>query len=276
MKKKVKIKKEQIKITEKRKKKKEVKDVEEVKFVDYETSVPKLLDNANFKNVIKDRRRIFLKPNLTCCKAFPTTTDPKFVEEIIKYIRKCSKKTEIIIAEGSGGDETEKCFKKLGYNELSEKYKIPLLDLNEAETKRIKSDKFKKFSFIDYPKPLLSGFLISLPVLKGHVMAKVTISLKNMLGVFPARLYGGNWKVKMHKWPIEYAIHDILVCKFPNYAICDASIVQLEHEINGYAKEMDVLLAGKPLEVDKKGSLLLGYDWKKVPHLILADELNRL
>ncbi|OGJ16294.1 hypothetical protein A3K73_01085 [Candidatus Pacearchaeota archaeon RBG_13_36_9] len=263
-----------------KKRRKEIKQIEtkglvEQQFVSYEESVPKLLHLANFEEIIKHEKRIILKPNLTIAKAFPVTTDPSFVEEIIKYIRKHSEKAEIIIAEGSGGCETKECFKKLGYEQLSEKYHVPLLDLNEAETVKKHSKKFKKYSFIECPGELLNGFLISLPVLKGHKEAKVTISLKNMLGCFPARYYGGNWKVGMHKWPIEYSIHDILVCKMPDYAICDASIALLEHEINGYPKEMSLLLAGNPLKVDKKGALLLGYDWKRVPHLVLADELEK-
>ncbi len=262
-------------VEKKRHQKAEAIGLVEQQFVSYEESVPKLLHLANFEDIIKHEKKIILKPNLTIAKAFPVTTDPMFVEQIIKYIRKHNEKAEIVIAEGSGGCETKECFKKLGYEQLSEKYHVPLIDLNEAETIKKHSKKFKKYVYIEYPKVLLDGFLISLPVLKGHVTAKATISLKNMLGCFPARHYGGNWKVGMHKWPIEYSIHDILVCKMPDYAICDASIALLEHEINGYPKEMNLLLAGNPLEVDKKGALLLGYDWKRVPHLALADELER-
>lgn len=256
---------------------KNVEDVTEARFESYEKSIPKLLDSANFKQVIKDKKRIFLKPNLTLCKAFPTTTDPIFVEQVLKCIKRCNKKAEIIIAEGSGGCSTEKCFRKLGYGGLCDKYKIPFLDLNETETKKIQDKKFKRFREIYYPEPLLTGFVISLPVLKGHHIAKVTISLKNMLGAFPSKYYKGerySYKSVIHKWPIQYSIHDILVCKFPNYAICDASIAQLEHEINGYNKELNTLLAGKPLEVDKRGAFLLGHDWKRIPHLVLAEELK--
>ncbi len=251
---------------------KKTKEVEEIKFIDYEKSVPKLLDKVNFKKLIKKQKRIFLKPDLTLCKQFPVTTTPLFVEEIIKYIKKYNKKSEIIIAEGSNCS-TEKCFKKLGYEELSEKYKIPLLDLNETDTKKIQDEKFKKFSFIEYPKPLLSGFLISLPVLKEHSTTIVSGSLKNMLGAFPSNAER-DWKKVIRKLPIELAIHDILVCKFPDYAICDASICLLENEIYGYPKEFDVLLAGLPFEVDKRGALLLGHDWKRIPHLNLVDELK--
>ncbi len=246
--------------------------LEEVKFESYKKSIPELLDKLNFKNIIKKEKKIILKPNLTLYKKFPTTTNVDFVEEIIKYIRKHNKNSEIIIAEGSGGDKTEECFKKLGYIKLGEKFKIPLIDLNNCDIKKINKKDFKKFSFINYPKPLLSGFLISLPVLKEHSEAKVTISLKNMLGAFQKNKKE-NWKNKMHQWQIGYAIHDILVCKFPDLAICDASIAQSEHEIYGNIKKFNLLFAGSAFEVDKCGAQLLRYDWKSINHLNLTKEL---
>jgi len=263
-----------------RKRRKEIKQIEmrglvEQKFVSYEKSVKNLLDKAGFKEVIRKERKIILKPNLTKCKAFPTTTDAEFVEAVIKYIRKCNKKAKIIIAEGSGRSSTEKCYKKLGYLKL-DKYDVELVDLNNAETIKKRSKRFKKFRSIEFPKILLDGFLISLPVLKGHGETKVTISLKNMIGCYPACYYqesGHNWKNILHKIGINNSIHDILSIRPPDYAICDASIAQLEHEINGYPKEIGLLLAGNPLEVDKRGALLLGYDWKRIPHLVLAMEL---
>ncbi len=255
----------------------ETPEVIETNFLSYEKSIPKILNKANFKDIIKKEKKIILKPNLTKAKAFPTTTDPQFVEEIIKYIKKNNKKAKIIIAEGSGGSSTKKCFKKLGYEELAEKYDVELVDLNNSPTVKRRSDKMKKFKTINYPKVLTEGFLISLPVLKEHSKTKVTISLKNMLGCYPSSHYktpGYTWKNTLHIKGIDNSIHDILTIRFPDYTICDASIAQLEHEINGFPKEIGTLIAGSPLEVDKKGALLLGYDWKRIKHLTLAEELS--
>ena len=44
--------------------------------------------------------------------------------------------------------------------------------------------------------------------------------------------------------------------------------------VGKYGKEKDILMAGDPLEVDKRGALILGHNWKKIPHLIFADELK--
>jgi len=254
----------------------EAPEVVEEDYVSYEESIPELLKKAKFKELILKEKKIILKPNLTKCKAFPTTTEPHFVEEIIKYIKKANKKAKIIIAEGSGGSSTEKCYKRLGYEEMAQKYDIELVDLNSAKTIKRRSKKMKKFKTIEFPKVLTEGFLISLPVLKGHSKTKVTISLKNMIGCYPSYHYqtpGHTWKNKLHLGGVDTSIHDVLTVKFPDYAICDASIAQLEHEINGFPKEIGTLLAGQPLEVDKKGALLLGYDWKRIKHLTLAEEL---
>ncbi len=244
----------------------------QINFENYEKSIPELLDSLNFSELISKEKRIILKPNLTLNKKPPTTTPVEFVEEIAKYIKGRSK-AELIITEGSGGDSTSECFKGLGYNELAEKYKTKLIDLNEAETVQISKGRFKKFKVIEYPKILLNSFLVSLPVLKEHIEATITIALKNMLGAFPARHYGGNWKTKMHFWNIDYAIHDILACKFPDFAICDASTGQVGNEVYGTAKKFGLLLAGDPLDVDKKGAKILGYNWQDIRHIRFASEL---
>ena len=250
--------------------------LEIVKFESYEKSIPELLDKVRFKGLLKkNKKKIILKPNLTLNKKPPTTTNVKFVEETVKYIKNYSRE-RIIIAEGSGGSTTKECFEELGYGKLAEKYDIGLVDLNGAETVKIKKPEFKKFKVIEYPKILLNSFLISLPVLKEHHEATVTLSLKNMLGVFPSKHYqsrGVSWKNKIHKWSIDYSIHDILACKFPDFAICDASIGQIGGEVSGEPKKFGLLLAGFPLEVDKKGAEILGYDWRKIRHLVFASEL---
>jgi len=249
--------------------------IKETKFISYEKSIPELLDGLDFGLRIIREKKIILKPNLTLSKEFPTTTHPKFIEEIIKYIRQYNEKAKIVIAEGSGGDPTEKCFKELGYKELSERYDIPLINLNTAETIRIEKPQFKKFDFIDYPKILLEGFLISLPALKEHIEATITISLKNMLGCYPSKQDGKNWKTEMHQWHIDYSIHDIIACKYPDFAICDGSVGQTGNEISGSPREFKILLAGDSLELDKRGAAILGHDWDKVRHLVFIDELSK-
>jgi len=246
------------------------------KFSSYETSVPRVLDSLEIKELLSRQKKIILKPNLTCCKPPPVTTPAKFVEEVLKYCRAYSR-AEILIAEGSGGS-TNLCYENLGYRELEKKYPVKLINLNQEEVTVIKSPLFKKFDYIHFPRKIQNGFLISLPVLKEHGASGVTISLKNMLGCYPGKFYGGDrpgsWKTGIHKWPVDYSIHDILVCKFPDLSVVDASVGQLKDEVYGTPKEFGLLLAGDPLEVDKKGCEVLGKDWTSIDHIKWAEELR--
>jgi len=248
-----------------------------VKFASYKESVPCVLDKLDAGKILCKQSKIILKPNLTCNKQPPVTTPVSFVKEVLRYCLDCSK-AKILIAEGSGDSNTGDCYRDLGYLNLAKQYGIKLIDLNEEEVVVKESSLFKKFRYIYFPKILEDSFLISLPVLKEHWEAKVTISLKNMLGCFPKGRYKGvkyegSWKAKMHQWLIDYSIHDILVCKFPDLAIVDASTGQIGGEVWGTPKKFGLILAGDPLEVDKKGAEILGRDWRKIKHISWANKL---
>ena len=45
--------------------------------------------------------------------------------------------------------------------------------------------------------------------------------------------------------------------------------------MSGTPEEFGLILAGDPLEVDKKGAEILGRDWRKIKHISWADELKR-
>jgi len=255
-----------------------MKGIASVRFSSYKESVPFVLDKLDVGKVLCKQSKIILKPNLTCNKQPPVTTPVSFVKEVLNYCLDYSK-GKILIAEGSGGSNTGDCYRDLGYLDLAKKYSIKLIDLNEEEVVVKKSSSFKKFRYIYFPKVLDDSFLISLPVLKEHGEAKVTISLKNMLGCFPkeeykGEKYEGSWKAKMHQWLIDYSIHDILVCKFPDLAIVDASTGQIGGEVWGTPKKFGLILAGDPLGVDKEGAEILGKNWRKIKHISWANELK--
>ncbi len=107
-----------------------------------------------------------------------------------------------IIAEGSGGSPTVDCFDSLGYDKLAKKFNIELVDLNGARMITKKNPDFLGHAEIQFPKIIENAYLISIPTLKEHTMATVTLSLKNMIGLYPARVYGGggfggSWKSKV-------------------------------------------------------------------------------
>lgn len=231
-----------------------------IKFNSYEESVPRLLNLLKVSNELKKYDKIILKPYI---KDEGSYTPIAFTESVLKFcVENKNPVSEIFIAEGADGKDTAELFESSGYQDLAEKYSIGLIDLNNTESQEVINGDFLKFEEIMYPNILLNSCVISLPILKDDAETEIVDSLTNMLGAFPSQYYSGFFslkKSKIRKWPIKYSIHDILLCKMPNFAIIDASA-------------QGQILAGLPLSVDKQAAKLLGRDWRMIPHIKLVDE----
>jgi len=233
-----------------------------VKFKNYSETLPKMLNLINFNSEIKKHSCIVLKVDLNG-GIKEGSSKIEFVEEILKFIvENRNPGTEIFIAEGCDGANTDDVFDKFGYKNLSEKYGVGLVDLNKTELEDVENNEFLRFEKIEYPKLLKESFVISLPFLREDEEFELAGSLSNMLGAFPANRYSGffsSMKNKIRKWPIKYAIHDILKCKMPDFVIIDAS-------------DRRMILAGQAIEMDKQAAKLLELDWKEIGYMRLVDE----
>ena len=233
-----------------------------VKFDSYSKTVPALLKVIKLGEELKKHHTIVIKPSLR--QVYTKNTEIKLVEAVLRFcLENKAPDTELLIAEGSDGEETSEMFEIFGYKKLAERYSVGLIDLNVSEVEEKANSEFSRFDTIHFPKILQDSFVISLAPLADDEETEVYGSIPNMLGAFPANHYKGFFsksKSKIRKWPIKYSIYDIIKCKMPNLAIIDAS-------------EKNVLLAGQPIEVDKQAAKLLGKDWKQVGHLRLIDEM---
>ena len=235
-----------------------------IKFRSYSETVPRILELINLGKELKKHSKIVLKPYLSIVEGEKTISTPvAFVEQVLRFcLANKNPISEVFIAEGADGADTTELFDKLGYSKLAERYSVGLIDLNNAEVEKITNKGFIKFSEIYYPKLLKDSFVISLPVLAKNEETSFVGASSNMLGTFPANNYKGFFsrtKSKIRKWPIKYAIHDVLKCKVPDFAIMDSS-------------EKGVILAGLPHEIDKQAAKLLALDWKDIGHLKLIEE----
>jgi len=125
------------------------------------------------------------------------------------------------------------------------------------------------------PKTLLGAdFLVSMPKMKTHHWAGVTLSLKNMFGVVPGSCYG--WpKNALHWAGINPAILDINAAVRPDFAIVDG-IMGMEGNgpIQGVPKPCGVLVLGNdPVAVDATCTRVMGLLPEKVNYLARAATL---
>ena len=232
-----------------------------IKFSTYHESVPQLLNLLQLQKELKKYDKIVIKPFVKDLES--NNTSKELLDELLNFCTANKNPVaEIFIAEGVDGEDTLQMFEHLGYRELAEKYSASLLDLNESETEEIEAPSFLRFPTIHYPKILLESFVISLTPVLENDETDMSASLSNMLGAFPASHYKGIFskrKTKLDKHPAKFAIHDILQCKLPEFAIIDTS-------------EYGTIIAGQPFEVDKQAAKFLGREWKTIPYLCLLDE----
>lgn len=243
----------------------------------YTETVPRILNAIQAGKILREQERILIKPNLIEARPAPVTTDVRCVEAIVAYCRNVSD-ANLIVADGAGGCETSECFARLGYERLAKEYGLDLVDLNHAETVTL-SDPCNIFlREFHIPKVLLESYLISVPVLKAHSMAQVTLGMKNMLGVAPEADYGKGGHYK--KWGLHEQLDDAIIeiNKFrkPDLTVIDAAIGMATAHLWGPKCDPPVgkiVASFDVVAADRIGCDLLGIDRKTVRHLRLADGL---
>jgi uncharacterized protein (DUF362 family) len=147
------------------------------------------------------------------------------------------------------------------------------VDLNVDDVRtvptRTRASKLKELSL---PRTVLEAdFVVSMPKLKTHHWAGVTLSLKNMFGIVPGNCYG--WpKNALHWAGLTRSILDINSTVRPDFAIVDG-IVGMEGNgpIQGVPKACGVLVAGDdPVAVDATCARMMGLVPERIDYLAHA------
>jgi len=251
-----------------------------IEFRDYARSVAEALDAIGAAEVLNGQGTIILKPNLINDSPPPITTSVDCVEAVADYCRDHSE-AEVVIAEGCGGLDTDKAFARLGYDELAGRKGLRLIDLDCQDTIELRNPSFEHLPVFHMPRCLTQGFLISIPVLKAHSMAKVTLSFKNMVGIAPAKYYcasayrksalHGKNNRELHRYIVELNQY-----RKPDMTVLDATVGMAEAHLWGKKCKPPVnkiLASLDPVAIDAVGANLLGRDWRKIDHIRLADGL---
>jgi uncharacterized protein (DUF362 family) len=196
------------------------------------------------------------------------------VEAVYNY---CRQKTnaKIIIGEGCGKGDTFDIFETLGYTKLAKKYKIELVDFNEADSILLENKNALQLKQLYLPKIVLDAFIISIPVLKDHSFTGTTVAMKNMFGLAPGKFYKGNWnKSKLHSPSTDKSVVDICTYKKIGFCIVDASVALAGMHLSGTEKKIGKIIAGTDcVAVDSVASAMLGHKPQELEYLALADGL---
>lgn len=187
---------------------------------------------------------VVIKPNLCCIKTPETgaTTDPRVVEEIIRYLKNEFSISNIFIVESDGTQVlADMAFKLLGYEKLSKRLNAKLINLSKSSfsPKVFPENVFLKE--INFPSIMeRADLFISVPKIKTHTMCSFTATLKNQYGCNPYPR-----KSIYHK-KLHDAIVDLNVAFKPDLIVVDG-IVAMEGSgpIDGIPVKMSSLIFGR-------------------------------
>lgn len=252
----------------------------ETDFISYEESIPALLAQTSLTQLLRETSKpIVIKPNLIERQAHPITTHVESVRALISFLRMHTD-NDISIAEAAGGDSTMDCFSFLGYTALAKEMGVRLVDLNADATVTLRDERAETLQTFECPVTVRDAFLVSLPVLKRHTLAGVTLAMKNLIGLFPEPHYGvpGHYsKAKTHA-KLHETIFDVNRYVKTDFVLLDASIGMARAHLSGPPCSPPVqklLAADNVLDADKAGCRLLGLDWKTIKHIALLDVASK-
>jgi uncharacterized protein (DUF362 family) len=218
-------------------------------------------------------RPILVKPNLVEALAPPITTPPALVFTLIEYLRTITD-ARIIIGEGCGAlnYETWHAYDELGYTSRAAELQVELIDLNDEELVHLSRDDCHRWPEMYLPKIAMESFLLSVPVLKAHSLAGVTLTMKNMMGLVPPSHYreGNSWKKSAFHNQIQNAVADLNRYRTPDFTLLDATIGMAQAHLWGPACDPPVnRLAASydPVSIDTYGTGLLQKNWREIGHI---------
>jgi uncharacterized protein (DUF362 family) len=224
-------------------------------------------------------RRVVIKPNFVEFDPRGViNTHPVLVAATTQVLRRLGARS-VTVAEGPGHRrDNGYLLMASGLLEALRDIGAPYTDLNRDRVREVVARaSFSPLGTLWLPETILDAdVVISMPKLKTHHWAGVTLSMKNLFGIMPGAVYG--WPKNVLHWAgIEQSILDISATmpRAP-FTIVDG-IVGMEGNgpIQGTAVAAGVLLFGAdPVAVDATATRVMGLLPERIPHIAEAGRFH--
>jgi uncharacterized protein (DUF362 family) len=226
-----------------------------------------------FKLPIQDKT-VLLKPNLVGLDPLGVmNTHPAVIAATRESFLRLGA-ARVLVGDGPAMDrDTQAILESVRLREFTGNLMRDFCDLNLDDVEKvILETRASKLQELFLPKTVLGvDFLVSMPKLKTHHWAGVTLSLKNMFGIVPGSCYG--WPKNVLHWAgIDRSILDINAAARPDFAIVDGILgMEGNGPIQGTPKAAGLVLFGDdPVAVDATACRVMGLLPEKVTYLARA------
>lgn len=218
---------------------------------------------------LKPGMTVSIKPNLVVPgpASNGATTHPEIVEGIILFLKEYGIGKIKIIESSWVGDSTKRAFKYCGYEELSDRYNIPLIDL--------KHDGSTEYDYGGYRiavcnEAMNTDFLINVPVLKAHCQTRLTCCMKNLKGCIP-----DSEKRRFHTLGIHKPVAALNMIIKTGYCVVDGICGDLSFEEGGNPVTSNRIIAGRdPLQIDSYCAELIGYAPDEIGYIMYGKQFG--
>ena len=224
-------------------------------------------------------KRVLLKPNLVeYSPAAPINTHPMLIAAVIDALYRLGA-TSVIVAEGPGHiRDTDLLLDESGLRaQLDILKRASFVDLNfDSVTRVVPGTGLTNLKEIWLPTTVQSAdVVISMPKVKTHHWAGVTLSLKNSFGILPGSIYG--WPKNLLHWQgINNSIVELAVSVPIQYVIADGiEAMEGNGPLHGPMRRLGCLVfADDPVAADATCCRLMGIDPSRVRYLQMASPLG--
>ena len=256
---------------------------------------------GGINNVTVGKERIMLKPNLVA-EDPASTTKPEVIRALARLMNNSGK--DVLIGEGSASGDgfnrkegvdyrtTDReildgmqqfVFDQLGYSELAGSLGIPLINLHTGEMVDVSVPGGFAFDQIRLHHTLQDiDLLCSVPMMKTHILATVTLGMKNLMGLYPGTAYCSvrscvhDQAANAGSPGVAYETLDMVRANKVGLVVVDGSMaMEGDGPGGGPLVPMDIIIAGtNALATDMVAANVVGFDIDEVPAIDLAIEIG--
>jgi uncharacterized protein (DUF362 family) len=173
-------------------------------------------------------------------------------------------------------------FEALGYTDMAKKRRIPLVNLHTGDMATVAVPNAYVYDALTVHRSLTETDMVcSVPMMKTHTLAWVSLALKNMLGCYPASVYstvrGGVHDAAAAKGSPAVAYETVDMVKAIDkmgFTLVDASTaMEGNGPFGGPLVPMGLIVAGaNALAVDTISAALMGFKPETIPTLTCAGQ----
>ena len=253
-------------------------------------AVGEIFDAAGGKGMLKASGDVYIKPNGIDSKPY-CYTRPELVEAVIRYWKQAGARRIFLFENATQSNFTRMVFAITGYSKICRSYGVKEIYLDEEKSvsftfrgKLPEAQEEGGYRHVTFDIPLFvvnnliehadENLYISLPKLKTHSMAGVTLGVKNQWA-FPQQ----NDRRPDHNYNLPHKLADVLGYVQPDFTLIEGveATIYGHYPVTAFAEKcilpFKVLLgSNNVVAADLVGARLFGLSADDVPHLKIAME----